>query len=1130
MKKKQTIHGFIRPWTKLFLIMRLSILLFFAFVMATQARSFSQSSKLTLDLSKVKLVDVLNEIEDQTDYYFYFNLNIDNYQVNQVNAKDQDIREVLNKMLPDLGLDYEIVDRYIVIKRADEISRGDGKLAGSQQQIKVSGKVTDSTGASLPGVSVVLKGTTTGTITDFDGNYTLSNIPSDATLVFSFVGMRMQEVKVAGKTTVNVELTEETVGVEEVVVVGYGTIKKVNLTGSVASVKVDEKMVSRTLPSLSTAMSGLVPGLTVSQNTGMAGKNDFTLMVRGLGTVNNTSPLIVVDGMPDVDINRINMNDVESISVLKDATSSAIYGSRAANGVILVTTKTGKGMTKTSVTFSSSYAIEHPTKSWDFMANYPRALTLHQRNSAVGTAKANWLFKDGTIDQWMALGMIDPLRYPNTDWWDIIIRNGSVQKNNISLTGGNEKSNFFISIGTMDEKGLQINNDYSLYNARFNYDYKVRPNMNVGVKFSGNWSKFVYSREDGFTDDQGGSSAFDLFAAIAGITPYDPVTGLYGGVMAYNEDVQAYNPLVYYTNDLTRKNRQEANSSIYLDWTPFKGLTAKVDYTLNYYNQFTYRAPIPATSYNFQTNSYGSRVYFGENSGIYNYTHTGYKTLLNGHLSYEKRIASNHEFKALFVYSEEYWYDRYQMASRDDRFHPSLHEIDAALTEVLANAGNSNTEGLRSYIGRLNYSAFDKYLLEANFRYDGSSKFLKGYRYGFFPSVSVGWRFTEENFISPFTRGWLTSGKLRVSYGGLGNNSGVKRYEQRETLSTLNYMLDDEIIKGFAYSKMVNRDLSWEATNILNIGLDLSTLDSRLTAELDYYDRLTTGMIRPSDMSLHLTGAYTAPNRNIGELRNRGVEGIFTWKDRIGKDFTYSVQFNASHNRTTLEKWNEYLGRGNVFIGMPYQFAYSYVDRGIAQTWQDIYNATPQNAQPGDILREDLNGDGRISDEDKKADPNNQRNRPTTNYGLNASFAWKGFDFSILFQGTAGRKEFWLNVFNNVNIGSARFASTWDHWYNPWSIENRDGIWPRIGGNGNREETTFYLDDLSYLRLKNIQLGYTLPKKLMKLGIDHVRIYGSAENLATFTKFRGIDPEKVAHVSDVYPLVKSFSFGIVVGF
>jgi TonB-dependent starch-binding outer membrane protein SusC len=555
-------------------------------------------------------------------------------------------------------------------------------------QVAVSGRVTDSEGVSMPGVNVIEMGTNNGTTTDGDGGYSITITSENATLGFSFIGYSPQEVSINGQSTINITMMPDITSLKEIVVVGYGTQQKVNMTGSVGSVKMDEKFTSRALTNVSSGLSGLVPGLTAVQGSGMAGNNQASLLIRGLGSVNNSGPLIVVDGMPDVDINRLNFNDIESISVLKDASSAAVYGSRGANGVILVTTKSGKGLNKTTINYTSSYAVEVPTKAYDFMADYPRALTLHQRAASANTLPQNYQFKNGTIDQWMALGMVDPLRYPNTDWWDVIIRNGEIINHNIAVTGGNERSNFFISAGLMDQTGVQLNNDFTRYNVRANYDYKVRDNMNIGFRLNGNWSKFTYSLEDGFTDDNPTNTAgFDMQYAIAGVTPYDPASGYYGGVMAYGEDATAYNPYTVYVNNLNRQNRQEVNPNLYFDWSPVKGLTARVDYTLNYYNQFRYLAPMPNRAFNFQTGTVGSRVYVADNAGISNVTDTGYKTQLNGRLSYNRTLGENHALEGLFVYNEEFWLDRSQSSFRSDRIHPSLTEIDAAPPHCCSNHG-----------------------------------------------------------------------------------------------------------------------------------------------------------------------------------------------------------------------------------------------------------------------------------------------------------------------------------------------------------------------------------------------------------------------------------------------------------
>jgi TonB-linked SusC/RagA family outer membrane protein len=1004
----------------------------------------------------------------------------------------------------------------------------------SLAQLKtISGTVTDDAGSPLADISVTVQGSTAGTKTDAKGQFSIG-AALGAKVTFSATTHDPVTITVDERTDYAVSLKSKVSALTDVVVIGYGRQRKVNLVGAVSTVNVDEQITSRALPNVSSGLSGLVPGLSASQTSGMAGRNNAALLIRGLGTVNNSSPLIVVDGMPDVDINRINVNDIETISVLKDATSASVYGSRAANGVILITTRSGKGLKKTAINFNSNTSIVEPTKSFNFMADYPRSLTLAQRRAATSTLPSLQLFKNGTIDQWMALGMIDPLAYPNTDWWDIIQRTGTFQNYNVSAAGGSDKANFFASIGMKDEKGLQINNDYQQYNARFNFDYKIRDNVNTGIRFNGNWSKNVFALAEGFTDPDGNNTAgLDMQYAIAGITPYDPITGYYGGAMAYNEDAQAYNPYTVYQNTLTRQERQEANVSSYLDWSPIKGLTARVDYALNYYNQFQLNANTPNQAYNFQTKSFGSRVYVGPNAPIQNGTNTGYKTLMNARLTYHTVIARDHDITLLGVYSEEYWKDRTQFSSRNDRLYPTLTELDASLADIVSTTGNSNTEGLRSYIGRLNYNAYGKYLLEANFRVDGSSKFLDGHRFGFFPSVALGWRFTEESFVSKFTENWLSNGKIRVSYGGLGNNSGVGRFEQLPTLASSLYMVGGAAIRGFVNNKLVNQDLTWESTNVLNVGLELGFLNNRLTAELDYYDRLTTDMNRPSDLSVLLQGAFSpAPRRNIGDLRNRGVEATISWKDRVG-GVNYGATINASYNKTRLEKWNEFLNRGTTFLNMPYHFVYTYVDKGIAQSWADVYGNTPQGIAPGDLIRTDLNGDGRITDADQKAMPNAQNDMPTTYFSFNGFASYKGFDVMVLLQGAAGRKDYWQNAFNNVNFGTTRYATTWEHWTNPWSWDNRNALWPRLGGSGNNNSanTSFWLDDLSYLRVKNIQIGYNIPGNLLKrIHVNNMRIAGSAENIATITSFRGLDPEKIGSNQNLYPINKSYSLVVQLGF
>ena len=998
--------------------------------------------------------------------------------------------------------------------------------ADTLQTVNVQGIVVDDQNEPLIGVTVMTKGAKTGAVTDLDGHYKLRVNNPQATLQFSYVGYATQEVRLKGRTTVNVTLHPDAVALEQVVVVGYGTQKKVNLTGSVAQVTVDKDLTSRSIANVSSALSGLIPGLSVNQSTGMAGNNNATLLIRGLGTINDASPLIVVDDMPDVDLNRLNMNDIESISVLKDASASSVYGSRAANGVVLVKTKSGSKDRPTQISFSGSYGWQKATKAYDLLSDYAEALTLHQISAATnpGTNGVQQNFKDGTIDQWLALGMIDERRYPNTDWFDYVMRTGSIQNYNVSATGGTEKTNFYASIGYMKQKGLQISNDYDRYNVRLNYDYQVLKSLKTGVRVDGNWSNYSYCQSNGFNGEDN-----RIGTAVAGIYPYDEATGQYGGPMAYGELPEAFNPLAVYENSVKHQNRQELNGSAFLEWKPLKGLTARLDYSLRYYNQYYKDAPVPTPSYNFQTDTQKDLWYVQPSVGVEDRNQNGYKTLMNFRLGYETKIAHDHDIKLLGIYSEEYWFSRSNMVKRSERIHSSLTEINAALTTQQGTSGTSSRQGLKSWIGRINYTAWDRYLLELNFRVDGSSKFLDGHRYGFFPSGSVGWRITEEPWVKNIAEKIrMSNAKLRISYGQLGNNSGVGAYQQRIIMNQNNYMFDGKIATGFIYQKMLNEDLTWEKTSVFNLGLDLSFFNGKLSAELDYYNRLTTGMLQNSQMSILLTGAYEAPKANLGDLRNRGIEANITWRDYIGK-VKYSVNGNISYNRMNLEKWGEFLDKGYVYLNMPYHFVY-YMPAlsSLAQTFQDTYNYADQGAKPGDIIRLDTNGDGNLDGNDKIANPNALRDAPTVNFALNIKAEWNGFDFAMLWQGSAGRKDFWITKFNQVNLPLQSYTATTDHINKPWSWENRDGEWPRLGGNAtNQTENEYYLRDMSYFRMKNIQIGYTIPAKwTRKAYVSNARIYFSADNLWTITGYEGLDPEKPANSGDLYPTTKTYTIGI----
>ena len=996
------------------------------------------------------------------------------------------------------------------------------------EQQKFGGTVVGSDGEIISAVEIRNLRTGVIVISDVKGSFEIEANPTDQ-VQFKIIGY---ETKIVSASELKqVVLIREESRLEEVVVVGYGTQRRGNITGAVSSVQFDEKTAARGLSNISQALQGMLPGLAVNQNSGMAGNNAAELLIRGLGTVNAAGPLIVVDGMPDVNMNRLNVSDIESVTVLKDASSAAVYGSRAANGVVLITTKSGANNTKARISASGNWSLINPTRSFDFVTNYAKAMDATQRAESFNTLASAYNYKNGTIDEWLAKSMIDPKLYPSTDWWDVILRNGQSSNYNVSVNGGGQNNKYYMSVGVLDEKGIQIRNDFKRYNTALNFETGIGNTITSGLRISGNWSQYKYNYEDGMTAN--GPSGLDLFSTTAGVLPYDPVTGYYGGQMAYNESPQTNNMYAdYMVRNLNQMNQKQALMNGFLDWRPFKGFLARAEYILNYDTRFQWKADMPTTLYNFQTESF-NKILVPDNEGISNTDRENYKTQFSTRLSYHTKFGDNHDFTVLGVYSEEYWNNRILSGSRKDRIHPDLHEIDAGSAEDQLVSGSSSTEGLRSYIGRLNYVAFDKYILEGSFRVDGSSKFLPEDRYGFFPSGSIGWKISEENFFEGIKSSiGLNSAKLRASYGALGNNSGVGYYEQQETLSRTYYYWNENVLTGLTNKKLINYDLTWEKTSVLNFGMDLTFFNNRLSAELEYYKRLTTGMNRPSDISVHLSGAYLAPRRNIGDMVNRGVEANLTWNDKQG-DFRYMMNFNIAYNASRLLEWNEKLQRGSAFIDMPWNFVYAFESLGIAQTWQDVYNATPQGAAPGDILLKDINGDGRIDATDRVAYPQYQLGRPKTNYGFRGSVSWKNVDFSFLLQGTGGRKEFWMTRANSNYVQRNNQAISEDQLSNTWSLDNRDADYPRLmingaGAPGNTYLSTFWLQDLSYLRIKNLQLGYTFKQNVLnRLGIGNVRVFGSVDNLAVFTKFTGLDPEKsTSYMNDAYPVTKSFVFGL----
>lgn len=1010
-----------------------------------------------------------------------------------------------------------------------------------QQGVTVSGTVTDDTGEAIPGVTIMIKGTTVGQITDQNGKYAITVAGRDAVLQFSYIGFTSQEFVVGNKSVIDVQLSEESTELEEVVVVGYGVQRKVNLTGAVSMVKIDESMESRAVSTVSSGLSGLIPGLAVTQTNSMAGKAGSALRVRGVGSINNSDPLIVVDGMPDMDINDLNMVDIESISVLKDAASAAVYGSRAANGVVLITTKRGQEG-KATINYTGSYGWESLINYYTYLADYPSYMLYHNRSFINGGRDPR--YRDGTIEQWMAMAHVDPVLFPNTDWWHELFKTAHIQNHTLSASAGTERLKFYVSASMMDNTGISINTGYNRKNFRVNVDYKILGNVKVGANIDGTWSNIKLPKIDGINnpDDSGN---MDVTKIIPGVTAIAP-DGRYGTAMAYAEGhISSGNQYAVIMNNFNNTEQQRFAGNFFGEWSPVKGLTLRMDYGLNFTNEFRQNYSKPFQMWNFQSEQ--PTITITSNGGITNRYENRYKSLLQGRINYTTQLFSRHNLSAMVAYNEEYWFRRYMSGSRQDRLHPDLAELDAALSDRPSASGTSSAEGLRSVIGRVNYDMYNKYLIELNLRADASSKFLKGHQWGVFPSFSLGWRFSNEAFFESLSS-IFSNGKLRGSWGMLGNNAGVSRYEQRDTYERTHYTFGGALTEGFSSTKLINENFSWEKSTITNIGLELAMLKGKLTTEIDVYNRLTSDMIRPMEISSLLAG-YSAPRNNMGELRNRGIEVTVGWQTNV-KDFRFGARLNVSYNKNKLISWNERLGRGFQYLDYPWRFTYTYKATGIAQGWEEIMNAPYQGTNlmaPGDILHEDLNGDGVISGDDRVALPNAPRFYFNTNYGLNLHVAWRWVDLSALLQASTGSKSFWFDNYNRVYSNESRSAYQTLH-IDHWQLENRDASLPRLiiasnsNGGRNNLESTYWLYSRNYLRFKNIQLGFNVPKNILqKAKISNLRLYVTGENLFTISKWPGIDPEKPedrsdvnqsisANNQDIYPLSRTFATGINLSF
>lgn len=1003
---------------------------------------------------------------------------------------------------------------------------GANSFATTQQAGICKGLVKDATGESVIGASVVVKGTTNGTITDFDGNFSLDGIKKGDVIVISYVGYQTQEIKWNG-SPLNVILKEDSKTLSEVVVVGYGTQKKANLSGSVAMVD-SKELENRPIQNVSSGLQGLMPGVAITGTNGAPGQDAGKIRVRGIGTLNEAGPYILVDGIETGTLSAVDPNDIESISVLKDAASAAIYGSKAANGVVLITTKRGKtGQTK--ISYSGYLSFQNATNMIERMGSYEYASLLNQALEAEGMSKR---FNDTELQKFKDGN--DPL-YPDTDWYDLAYKMGVQHRHNVNINGGSENVKYMASLGYLNQTGILPNAGREQFNARTNLDMKINKRLSARMNLS--FIKNDYS--DASSAYYGGSSD-QIIRQLNLIAPW---------IVARYDDgtwgtISDGSPIAWLDSGM-KVNRDNYNFSgmAAVDYEIFDGLklTLQGAYVNNLQNYNYFQKYI---KYNENKESDPSQL----DERFYKWDRTNYDALLN----YNKNFGK-HNIKGLLGWHTEKYNYKYQKAVRKKFPNNELTDMNAGDASTQSNEGYTAELAMISWFARINYDFAGKYLLEANIRADASSRFAEGHRWGYFPSFSGAWRISEEAFMESAKDSWLSGLKIRASWGQLGNQDALSgsNNDYYPALNTYNldskYAFGGSLNSGYYQRKYRLETISWEKASTWGVGVDF-TLFNKLNGSLDYYNRKTTGIIM--DVTVPKEFALDAYKDNVGSMRNSGIEINLSYNTKIGQvDFGIAGNFSYNKNEILdlgggdpnkyLDATDGYSQRNKVGEAMNSYYIYRADGFFNSQEEADAYTAKYGNPfgktfKAGDLRYVDTNKDGKLTADDREYCGSSD---PKIIYGFNINAGWKGIDLSLMFNGAAGVKRLFdgYEVYGNFSGDAAHPATIWR---DAWTPDNHDASMPRIfydtnsASSSRSVQSDFWLQDTSYLRLKNLQLGYTLPKGwLNSVGVENIRIYYSVENLLTFDKMKiNIDPESTSQRLSSYPLLRTHAFGVNVTF
>lgn len=1075
------------------------------------------AQRVTIDAEKTRLEQILDEISSQTGCSFYYSRpTVDSDSLCTVKAENEELDKVLDALFSKTRITYDMKEDkiYLIARTEDRKQSGQGG-----ESFTVKGRITDTEGQPVIGAAILLKGTSAGTTADLDGNFSLEGVNESSVLEITSIGYKPQEVQVGGKSVFDIILQPDSHLLDEVVVVGYGTQSRINLTGSVATVT-NSEITDRPTPNVSTALQGLTPGLMVTQGSGTPGDDGATIRIRGIGTLNSSSPYILVDGIETGTLDQIDPNDIESISVLKDASSAAIYGSKASNGVILVTTRRGYESAP-KVSYSGIVSFSNVSSLIDRLSSYDYARLTNELNERDGMAPQFdetdlELFRNGQ----------DPDGHPNSDWTGYIYRTGVTHKHNLSITGGNEYIKYMVSGSYLNQEGTLKNSDREQFNVRANFDIKLSDKFSFRTNL--NFLNNNYSRPNASARGDMGT----LILTANRIAPWIPIRrsdGTYG----YIGDGS---PAAWLDADTrARYTKRNFSGTAAFDYHIIDGLTFTA--------QGSYVANLALTK------NYQKEVWFDEVSMQGPTTLTETKSnwerkTLDLLLNYEKTVAENHNFKLLLGYSLER-YDYWNLsASRENFTNTNLTDMNAGDAATMKNSGYTRALALMSYFGRFNYDYKGKYLFEANFRSDASSRFAKDFRWGYFPSFSAGWRITEEPWMSS-VKPYVQNIKIRASWGKLGNQNALAD-DYFPYLPTLyigkNFPFDGKVNTGITVVDHKVNSITWEKSRTYGVGLDMTFLKD-FTFSFDWYNRLTTDIIMEVSVpwTFGISGTF---QDNKGSMVNRGAEFQLAWNHYFRNDFRLGISANWSMNR------NEILDLAGVDelvdgysinrVGNPYGAFYVYKTDGLfrsdeeAAEYEELFgNPFQVPYKGGDLRIVDTNGDGEITPDDRIITASRY---PEHTYAATISAGWKGFDLSIFLQGAAGVCRYFNTDVVGYFGGDTSHPST--NWLNAWTPENPDATWPRTFRNTDsvsapgKVYSDFWCMDTSYLRIKSVNFSYTFPKKWTdKLRIDKIQIYYSGENLYTFDSLPfNVDPEVSSGNPSYYPTSITHSIGLNITF